>query len=77
MSSTISNSDRAAWAEEALDTYRAMRGQDEPVTDVKDLVNDLLHHARLDLGLTNDECKVLLHNALLSMEEEQAEDPEE
>lgn len=71
---TPTNKNRAAWAEEALDAYRAMRGKDEPVTDVKDLINDLLHHARLDLGLSIDECEALSQNAYLSMEEETRED---
>ncbi len=71
---TLTNQDRAAWAEEALDTYRAMRGKDEPITDVKDLIQDLLHYARLDLGLHPKDCELMAQHAFSSMEEEAKED---
>ncbi|WP_234625062.1 hypothetical protein RMS29_027395 (plasmid) [Agrobacterium rosae] len=73
---TPTNTDRAAWAGEAIATYRAMRGSDEPVTDVKDLINDLLHYARLELGLSIDECEAISQNAYASMAEEMREDEE-
>lgn len=72
----VTNSDRAAWAAEALQAFRDKHDADGDMqTDIKDLITDLLHLARRECGVTDAE--EFAASAARMHDEEATDDPEE
>ncbi|MAZ85843.1 MAG: hypothetical protein CML31_05470 [Rhizobiales bacterium] len=70
---TPTNSDRAAWAYAAIEGFRMVHAAEgELQTDIKDLITDLLHLARLECGV-----KDVAHFAQLAAEMAEAEEIED
>ncbi|KFL31725.1 hypothetical protein JP75_06530 [Devosia riboflavina] len=71
---TITNSDRAAWAEAAIDAFRAVcptDAEDAP----GDLVTDILHYVRRECGVADLQAWLAARLAMHDMEV--SEDPED
>ncbi|WP_378952121.1 hypothetical protein [Mesorhizobium sp. ANAO-SY3R2] len=72
---TVTNADRAAWAANALEAFRAAHDADGDMqTDIKDLITDLLHLARRECGVEDAGHFAKLSADMHDMEA--AEDPE-
>ncbi|MBX4911452.1 hypothetical protein HJA82_29500 [Rhizobium bangladeshense] len=75
----ITNKDRATWAADALAAFKASHQCDtDEVTNIKDLITDLLHLARREHGVTkSDDLYHLTRSAADMHFAEAIEDPEE
>ncbi|MCO5730114.1 hypothetical protein [Rhizobium sp. SSA_523] len=72
----ITNTDRSAWAAEAIDAFTAvcrMDGEDNQ-TKAKDLVTNLVHYLRMECGLSFEEASTVVQNAVTMAEQETEED---
>lgn len=68
------NTKRAAWARLALSTYTKARGSEDPQTDAKDLINDLMHYLRIEFDLTVKEVEEVVTSTFSNFEVEAVED---
>lgn len=76
--SEVTNADRAAWAEEAVDAFQAVCGTPDRDDAIKDLIVDLTHLARrraVERGEEFDASGYLEMRADMH-DQELAEDPE-
>lgn len=72
----VTNGDRAAWAETAVEAFVSvcrMDGEDLE-TKSKDLVTDICHLLRLNCGLSEEQVEGILSNAFAMFETEVLED---
>lgn len=79
MFDTPDNMDRAAWAATAIEAFVGecrMDGEDDQ-TKAKDLITNLCHFLRLNVGMTAEEAATVAHNAINMFEQEVAEDPDD
>lgn len=81
----VTNSDRADWAAEALDTFSKIVCVGRPLTELTpeeqveimgDLICNLQHYARIRLKLSSPKRRQLIENALGTAREEVFEDPD-
>ena len=71
----ITNSDRADWASSAVTAFRKAHAADGDLqTDVKDLISDLCHLLRLELGLKPRQVSNLVDNAVAMFKDETRSD---
>lgn len=81
----VTNSDRAGWAAEALDTFSKITHVGRPLAELTpeeqaellgDLICNLQHYARIRLKLSGPRRRQLIENALGTAREEVFEDPD-
>lgn len=72
----INNSDRAAWAAEAIDAFCAVAGghDEDDETKAKDLITNIIHFLRLNCKMTFEEARGVVESALNMAETEMNED---
>lgn len=72
----VSNSDRAAWAAEAIDLFSMSTRMDseDDETKAKDLITNIVHFLRLNCNMTFEEARGVVESALNMAETEINED---
>jgi len=71
----ITNETRASWAAEAIGLHAfACKSDEDAQTNAKDLVTNVFHFLRLDVGLSADEARAVMEAAIDMAEIEMNED---